>query len=117
MNTNNLAFSARTKILASSNCFRPPAFQSSNKAWRKKIADYYSKTSRMIIQEKNYLLKAWSEKKIDGDTKIAAELAQLTESCLQSGRFQVQSDTILGDLKGSAFPCKGLDLYVALILT
>ena len=32
---------------------------------------------------------AWSEKKIDGDTKIAAELAQLMESCLQSGRLHV----------------------------
>lgn len=117
MNTYNLAFSARTKILASSNCFKPPAFQSSNKAWRKKIADYYSKTSRRIKQEKNNLLMAWSEKKIDGDTKIAAELAQLMESCLQGGRLHIQSDTILGDLKGSAFPCKGLDLYVALIPT
>ena len=60
---------------------------------------------------------AWSEKKIDGDTKIAAELAQLMESCLQGGRLHIQSDTILGDLKGSAFPCKGLDLYAALIPT
>ena len=60
---------------------------------------------------------AWSEKKIDGDTKIAAELAQLMESCLQSGRLHVQSDTILSGLKGSTFPCTLLDLYVALIPT
>lgn len=116
MNTYNLAFSARTKILASSNCFRPPAFQSSNKAWRKKIVDYYSQTSRMIIQEKYNLLMVWSEKEIDGDTKIAAELAQLMESCLQSGRLHVQSYMIIGDLKGSSFPCQG-SLYVALIST
>ena len=33
--TYNFAFSARTKILASSNCCRPPAFQSSNRAFKK----------------------------------------------------------------------------------
>lgn len=55
----------------------------------------------MITQEKNNLLMAWSEKKINGDTKIAAELAQLMESCLQIGRLHVQSDTTLTDLKGS----------------
>lgn len=49
----------------------------------------------------------WFEKKIDGDTKIAAELAQLMESCLQSGRLHVQFDTTLSDLKNSSFPCQG----------
>jgi len=56
---------------------------------------------------------AWSEKKINGDTKIAAELAQLMESCLQIGRLHVQSDTTLGDLKGSSRePLCGSDTHV-----
>ena len=70
----------------------------------------------MIIQNNNNLLMAWSEKKIEGDTKIAAELAQLMDSYLQSGRLYVQSDMTLSDLKGSSFPCQG-NLYVALIPT
>ena len=62
----------------------------------------------MIIQEKDNLLMAWSEKEIDGDIKITAHRISSVDGELF---------TILGDLKGSAFPCKGLDLYVALIPT
>lgn len=51
---------------------------------------------------------AWSEKEIDGDIKITAHRISSVDGELF---------TILGDLKGSAFPCKGLDFYVALIPT
>lgn len=61
---------------------------------------------------------AWSEKKIDGDTKIAAESSVGGELFVEwKIARSIQLNTILGDLKASSFPYTLLDLYVALIPT